>query len=187
MGWMSRLVLLLAVPLLLATSGPAQDSSHSRAAEAGQSSSRDTKIDLSPPKDDAKNHPDSAAAVSDAEAESAADTEDSGGDVQEMHPWDPHKAAKDVEVGDFYFKQKNYRAAASRYREALFYKPDDAIANFRLGECLEKMNRPGEAALHYQAYLKILPDGPLSKDAHKQLEKLGREKPNPATSGDAKP
>src|SRR5438552_19151386 len=32
-------------------------------------------------------------------------------DVQEMYPFDPHKAAKDVEVGNFYLKRKNYRAA----------------------------------------------------------------------------
>ena len=42
------------------------------------------------------------------------------GDVSEFHPWNPHKAAKDIEVGDYYFKErKNYRAAADRYREAL--------------------------------------------------------------------
>src|ERR1051325_1677970 len=69
--------------------------------EAGESSSRSTKIDLSPPKDDAKDHPDS----------DSPDVQDANGDVQEMHPWDPHKAMKDLEVGDFYFKRKNYKAA----------------------------------------------------------------------------
>jgi tetratricopeptide (TPR) repeat protein len=193
---MSRFTFFLAFCLLLAASAAAQAPSASdqqsksaeasRDAEAGESSSRDTKIDLSPPKDDAKNHPASAAAVADAEAEAASETEDSEG-VQELHPWDPHRAAKDVEVGYYYFTQKNYRAALSRYREALLYKPDDAMANFRLGECLEKMNRPGEAALHYQAYLKILPEGPLSKDARKALEKMDKHKPNPEKpSGSAK-
>ena len=62
-----------------------------------------------------------------------------------MHPWDPHKAAKDIEVGDFYFRRRNYRAALDRYREALVYKPDDAIANFRLGESFEKLDQPDEA------------------------------------------
>jgi tetratricopeptide (TPR) repeat protein len=171
---MFRLLLLLVLSLGLAASVLAQTESN---AEAGVSSSRDTKVDISPPKDDAKNHPNSAAAVADAEARVASESEDSeDSDVQEMHPWDPHKAAKDIEVGDYYFKQKDYRGALSRYREALFYKPDDAIANFRMGECLAKMNKPGEAELHYQAYLKILPDGPLSKDARKALEKLDQEK-----------
>jgi tetratricopeptide (TPR) repeat protein len=194
---MSRLPLLLILSLTFTLSvvaqqpsGPDQQNNQARAAqadrdaEAGASSSRDTKVDISPPKDDAKNHPNSAAAVADAKARVASESEDSE-DVQEMHPWDPHRAAKDIEVGDFYFKQKNYRAALSRYREALFYKPDDAIANFRLGECLEKMKKPGEAELHYQAYLKILPDGPLSREAHKALEKLNEEMLNRKKASEA--
>src|ERR1700693_3082466 len=133
--------------------------------EPGVSSSRDTKIDITPPKDDAKAHPNSTSAVADAENEAASD-------VQEMHPWDPHKAAKDVEVGDFYFKRKNYRAALDRYKEALIYKPNDAVANFRLAECLEKNRNPIEALVHYPEYLKTLPHGPLAPDAEKALERL---------------
>jgi tetratricopeptide (TPR) repeat protein len=141
-----------------------RDKSGSSARSAEESSSKDTRIDLSPPSDDQKNHPQSGAAVGDAE--------DAASDVQEMHPWDPHKAAKDVEVGDFYFKRKNYHAALERYKEALVYKPNDAVANFRLAECLEKTGNPGEAVAHYQEYLKILPHGPLSPDAQKALERL---------------
>jgi tetratricopeptide (TPR) repeat protein len=89
-----------------------------------------------------------------------------------MHPWDPHKAMKDIEVGDFYFKRKNYRAALDRYQEALLYKPNDALSNFQIGQCLEKMKRPDEARVHYEAYLKILPQGPLSAEAHKALDRL---------------
>jgi len=155
--------------------------------EAGVSSSRDTKIDITPPADDAKNHPNSGAAVVDAEEEEAEGSADAGNDVQEMHPFDPHRAAKDLEVGDYYFKQKNYRAALSRYRESLFFKPGDAVANFRMGECLAKMGRPEEAVLHYEAYLKVLPEGPLSKDAHKALEELDRAKDSPPKKESAKP
>jgi tetratricopeptide (TPR) repeat protein len=133
--------------------------------EAGESSSRDTRIDLSPPKDDAKNHPNSAESVGDALG-------DTGSDVQEFHPWNPHKAMKDIEVGDFYFKRRNYRAALDRYREALFYKPNDAISNFRMAQCLEKLNNPEPARVHYEEYLKILPHGPLAEEAQKSLEKL---------------
>ncbi len=141
-----------------------QDKSASSARSAEESSSKDTRIDLSPPNDDQKNHPMSGAAVSDA-AEAASD-------VQELRPWDPHKAAKDVEVGDFYFKRKNYRAALERYKEALVYKPNDAIANFRLAECQEKVGNPAEAVTHYGEYLKILPHGPFAADAQKALERL---------------
>ncbi len=135
---------------------------------AGESSSKNTQIDISPPPDDAKDHPESAAAVSDAEEESGAN----GSQVEEFHPWNPHKAMKDIEVGDFYFRQNNYKAALSRYQEALLYKPNDAVANFRSAQCFEKLNSPQDAVEHYQAYLKVMPHGPLSRDAEKALAKL---------------
>jgi tetratricopeptide (TPR) repeat protein len=141
----------------------------------GESSSKDTQIDLSPPENDGRAHPRSSDALTNAEAGSGA------GDVAEFHPWDPHKAAKDVEVGDFYFKRKNYRAAEDRYREALLYKENDAIATFRLSVCLDKMDRPGEARQGYESYLKILPHGPEAEQARKALERL-RER-----AADAKP
>jgi tetratricopeptide (TPR) repeat protein len=95
-------------------------------------------------------------------------------DVSEFHPWDPHKAAKDVEVGDYYFRLKNYRAAEDRYREALVYKDNDAIATYRIAICLEKMNRPDDARRYYENYLKILPHGP---EAEKAKKAIGRLKP----------
>src|SRR2546427_10925598 len=109
-----------------------------RSKEAGESSSRDTRIDLSPPKDDAKDHPNSTLPQADT-------GEDTSGEVQELHPYDPHRALKDIEVGDFYFKKKNYRAALDRYREALFYKPNDALANFRIAQSCEKLNQSDDA------------------------------------------
>ena len=63
--------------------------------------------------------------------------------VTEMRPWDPHKAMKDVEIGSFYFKQDNYRGALSRFCEALQYKPNDAVATFRVAESLEKLGDLG--------------------------------------------
>jgi tetratricopeptide (TPR) repeat protein len=139
--------------------------------EPGESSSKDTQIDLSPPEGDAKAHPRSAEALAD---------EGSGG-VQEFHPWDPHKAAKDVEVGDFYFKRKNYKAAEDRYREALLYKDNDAIAAYRLAVCLEKMGRRDEALTEFENYLTILPHGPEAGDAKKAIARLT------ASASDTKP
>lgn len=132
----------------------------------GESSSKDTQIDTSPPEDDARKHPESSDAVLDAEAASL------GGTTAEFHLWDPHKAAKSVEVGDFYFKRKNYKAAEERYREALQYKDNDAVATFRLAVCLEKLQRPEDAQAEYESYLRILPHGLLAADAQKAIERL---------------
>jgi len=133
----------------------------------GQSSSKDTQIDLSPPPGDDKAHPRSEEVLRDVEG-GAGDS-----DVGEFHPFDPHKAAKDIEVGDFYFKaKKNYRAAENRYREALMYKENDADATFKLAVCLEKESRPDEARTEYENYLKIVPNGPDAPEAKKAIERL---------------
>ena len=149
----------------------AQDSSNKtpeRNREAQESSSRDTRVDISPPKGDAKNHPDSKGAVADLAPS------DNPSDVQEFHPWNPMRAMKDVEVGDYYFKRKNYRAALDRYREALYWKDNDAVASFRLAVCQEKLGDKAEAKKYYEQYLKVLPEGPFAKDAHASLDRLAK-------------
>ena len=136
--------------------------------EMGESSSKDTQIDLSPPTDDSKTHPKSSAAV--AEAETGVSNGASG--ITEFHTWDPHKAAKSIEVGDFYFRRKNYRAAEGRYRDALQYKSDDAVATIRLAVCLEKLGVLDDALAEYGSYLKILPHGPEAAQAQKAIDRL---------------
>jgi len=79
-------------------------------------------------------------------------------------------------VGDYYYKRKNYTAALARYQDALAFKENDALANFRMAQCYEKLDQPEEAITHFKEYLRILPQGPLSKDAKKALAKLS-EKP----------
>jgi tetratricopeptide (TPR) repeat protein len=148
----------------------ASDKAAARNREAEESSSHDTRIDIRPPKDDAKNHPGSKDAVADLDV---ADNPDTSG-VQEFHPWNPLKALKDIEVGDFYFKRKNYKAALERYKEALYYKDGDALASFKLAVCQEKLGDRADARKYYEQYLKILPEGPFAKDAHASLDRLAR-------------
>jgi tetratricopeptide (TPR) repeat protein len=136
--------------------------------ELGESSSKDSQMDLSPPEDDSKTHPKSSAAVAEAEI----GTSGTASGVSEFHTWDPHKAAKSVEVGDFYFRRKNYRAAEGRYREALQYKDNDAVATIRLAVCLEKLGVLDDARVEYGNYLKILPHGPESAQAQKAIDRL---------------
>ena len=162
---------------------PASDKTADRnreAREADESSSRDTRVDISAPKDDAKSHPGSKDAVADFDADAVPDTITDG--VQEFHPWSPLKAMKDIEVGDFYFKRKNYKAALERYKEALYYKDGDAVASFRLAVCQEKLGDKAEAKKYYEQYLKILPEGPFAKEAHASLDRLGQSAANKASA-----
>jgi tetratricopeptide (TPR) repeat protein len=120
-----------------------------------ESSSKQTEIDVAPPSGDEK-HP---GAVEESE-------------FNEFHPWDPHKAAKCIEVGDWYFKQGNYKGAISRYQEALEWKPKDAEATYKLGEVQEKTGDLTAALGSYQEYLKLLPKGPYADKAQKGVDRL---------------
>ena len=117
--------------------------------QPGESSSKDTLIDLSPPVDDDKAHGQTSEVVKDGEHTSG-----------------------NSDVGEFHFKRKNYRAAEDRYREALIYKANDAVATFRLAVCLEKMDQTDEARKEYESYLKILPHGPQAEAARKAIDRL---------------
>jgi tetratricopeptide (TPR) repeat protein len=135
---------------------------------AGESSSKQTQTDVSPPANDASSHPEA----------------NLGNGDDEFTPYNPMKAMKDVEVGDFYYKKENYQAALSRYREALEFKPHDGEATFKLAEVLNKTGDIAGARENYEAYLKILPNGPYAKKAREALAKLpdSASVKNPATA-----
>lgn len=94
---------------------------------------------------------------------------------------DPMAAAQSVEVGDYYFSEKNYRAALSRYQEALESKPDDAAIYIRLGRVFEKVGEPTRAFENYDASLRADPGGPSADEAGKGVERL---RPEVAKRGD---
>jgi Flp pilus assembly protein TadD len=75
-------------------------------------------------------------------------------------------------VGDWYYKQENYKGAISRYREALEYKPHDGDATYKLAQVLGKTGDAAGATENYEEYLKLLPTGPHAKKAREALEKL---------------
>jgi tetratricopeptide (TPR) repeat protein len=130
------------------------------------SSSRENPVDLSPPPGDVKAHPEAY--------------ESSNPGVHEMRPYNPHRADKDVEVGNFYLKRQNYNAAISRYCSALHWMSNDALAMFRLGEALEKAGDLAGARPYYEGYLKILPEGPLASNARKALAEMARQTEQPS-------
>lgn len=86
--------------------------------------------------------------------------------------YDPHRAAKDLEVGNYYLKQKNYRAALERFHDALLYKPDDAEATYGLAVTQEKMDLFEQAYNSYSKYLEILPHGPMAKESEEAIKRV---------------
>jgi tetratricopeptide (TPR) repeat protein len=136
---------------------------HSDPRSPSDSSSTDHPVDISPPPDDNQH-----------EGSDLLGPEPAPG-VSEMTPWNPHKADKDVEVGMFYFKQKNYPAAESRFRGALHWQDNHAEATYRLATVLQKEGKSPEAKQYYLQYLKILPNGEFAKDCRKALDRISGE------------
>jgi tetratricopeptide (TPR) repeat protein len=124
------------------------------ATSTGESSSSDSQIDLN-------------------SRQAAAEPTPTEDDDSVLKPWDPHQAAKDVEVGQYYLKLKNYRAALERFNHALIYKSNDAEATYGLAVTQEKLGLLALADQSYHKYLEILPNGPKSKEAAEAIERLG--------------
>jgi tetratricopeptide (TPR) repeat protein len=135
-----------------------------------------------PKKDDSKEAAPKDSSSKDSQINLGGPTRSAGGgssDVHEMYPYDPHKAAKDIEVGEFYLKRKNYHVAMDRFNEALLYKPNDAQAIFRLAQTQEKLGLNTQAVQNYSNYIKVFPEGPFVKEAQEAIKRIG---PQPGTS-----
>lgn len=93
-------------------------------------------------------------------------------EVIEMKPYNPHQAEKDVQVGDFYYKRGNYKAAVSRYDEALQLRPGSPSTTFKLADAYEKYKQLEKAALYYREYVRDYPDGKQIAEARAALDRL---------------
>ena len=85
---------------------------------------------------------------------------------------DIYAAVQDVEVGDFYYDDKSYRAALGRYESALGNKPNDPGIFLRLGKTAEKLGDFERANREFQSSLDAAPDGPTAKEAKAGLERI---------------
>jgi len=81
-------------------------------------------------------------------------------------------AAHSVEVGDYYFREKNYSGSSLRYYDALEEKPDDPAIHVRLGRALEKLNQTGQATEQYKVALKLSGPEKWSDEAKSALQRL---------------
>ncbi len=87
------------------------------------------------------------------------------------YSFNPLEAARDIRIGNYYFKRGRYPAALSRYQEATKWNPNMAEAYLRIGETAEKMKDQTTAKEAYRKYLDLAPD---SKDAGRLKKKIGK-------------
>jgi tetratricopeptide (TPR) repeat protein len=84
------------------------------------------------------------------------------------YDFNPLQASKEMKVGEFYFKKKSYRAAASRFSEATKWDPSNADAFLRWGESLEKLKDKDGAREAYRKYVELQPESKTARDLKKR-------------------
>jgi tetratricopeptide (TPR) repeat protein len=93
----------------------------------------------------------------------------------EQPKWDPLRAEKDIQVGQYYMKKGDVDAAIDRFQDATVAKPGYAVPFKYLGEAQEKKGLKKPAAKSYQRYLDLYPKAEDAEKIRKRIEKLYKE------------
>ncbi len=89
--------------------------------------------------------------------------------------WDPQRAEKDIEVGQYYMKKGDVDAAIDRFQDATLAKPGYAVPFKYLGEAQEKKGLKKPAIKSYERYLELYPRAEDAEKIKKKIEKLYKE------------
>jgi tetratricopeptide (TPR) repeat protein len=89
--------------------------------------------------------------------------------------WDPLRAEKDLEVGQYYMKKGDLDAAIDRFQDATVAKPGYAIPFRFLAEAQEKKGLKKQAVKSYQRYLDLYPHAEDADKVRKKIDKLYKE------------
>ncbi|MGB2897772.1 MAG: hypothetical protein WBB89_00810 [Candidatus Acidiferrum sp.] len=147
---LAALLLLCAAPLVRAQDPPQESSSK----PADAASPAPEKPTGKPGKNDKKNK--------DTAAKSAPN----------QPTWDPLRAEKDLEVGQYYMRKGDVDAAIDRFEDATLAKPGYAIPFRYLAEAQEKKGLKKQAIKSYQRYLDLYPHAEDGDKVRKKIEKL---------------
>ena len=96
--------------------------------------------------------------------------EEDEGTKEKEYSFNPLQSAKEIQTGNYYFKKGNFKAAASRFREASRWDPTSAEPYARLGDAQERLRDRKAAREAYTRFLEMDPD---SKRAAEIRRKIG--------------
>jgi len=88
---------------------------------------------------------------------------------------DPNLAAQNVNIGNYYLKQKNYAAAIQRFLEAIEYQADLLPAYEGLARAYEKNGQILKAVDAYKDFLQKHPDSPKIEQFRSRLARLEKK------------
>ncbi len=95
--------------------------------------------------------------------------------AEDQPKWDPLRAEKDLEVGQYYMRIGKIDAAMDRFQDAIEAKPGYAVPFLYLGEAQEKKGMKRDAVKSYKRYLELYPHAEDKEKILKKIEKLQAE------------
>jgi outer membrane protein assembly factor BamD (BamD/ComL family) len=87
----------------------------------------------------------------------------------------PMLAEKNINIGNFYFKRKNYAAAIERYLEAIEYQPNSIPAYEALARAYEKNGEFTKAIETYKNFIDKYPNSPKSPEFRTKLAEIEKK------------
>src|SRR5258707_3463884 len=120
--------------------------------------------------------PESSSKPADAPTPKKPDKKDSATSNAPDQPiYDPLRAEKDLEVGQYYMRKGDVDAAIDRVQDATTAKPGYAIPFRYLGEAQEKKGLRKQAIASYSRYLDLYPHAEDGDKIRKKIDKLRNE------------
>jgi len=95
--------------------------------------------------------------------------------AEDQPKWDPLRAEKDLEVGQYYMRRGDVDAAIDRFQDAIEAKPGYAVPFRYLGEAQEKKGLKKQAVKSYKRYLDLYPHAEDKEKIQKKIDKLYKE------------
>jgi outer membrane protein assembly factor BamD (BamD/ComL family) len=89
--------------------------------------------------------------------------------VTKEYSFNPLQAQKELQVGNYYFKTGNHRAALGRFREASKWNENYAEAYLRMSEAYDKLKDLAEARKALGKYIELEPNGKQAEQVRKRL------------------
>ena len=113
-----------------------------------------------------------------------ADDASSQGQEQVPPEPDPDRARKAVEIGNFYYKRGNYKAAEIRYREAILYGPEWPEGYEKLVKTLETMAEYDQAIQACRDFVKAVPDSGKAPEFERRAKVLEQKSVRTSQQGE---
>jgi tetratricopeptide (TPR) repeat protein len=119
--------------------------------------------------------PDKPASPTDQPKSAKPNTDTAAQDAPDQPKWDPLRAEKDMQVGEYYMHKGDIDAAIDRFEDAALAKPGYALPYRYLGDAQERKGMKKKAIQSYKRYLDLFPKAEDKDKIQKKIDKLYKD------------